>query len=59
MPWLGDRAPTGAQIAWKQLHVFATDGEHLTKHWAVRDDLSVIEAVDAGSVIPSGCRTRR
>jgi hypothetical protein len=49
MPWLGDRAPSGARIAWKQLHVFATDGEHLTEHWAVRDDLSVIEAVDAAS----------
>ena len=47
MPWLGDRAPSGARVAWKQLHVFATDGEHLTDHWAVRDDLSVIETVDA------------
>jgi hypothetical protein len=49
MPWLGDRAPSGARIAWKQLHVFATDGEHLTEHWAVRDDLGVIEAVDAAN----------
>jgi hypothetical protein len=49
MPWLGDREPSGARVAWKQLHVFATDGEHLTEHWAVRDDLSVIEAVDAAN----------
>jgi hypothetical protein len=49
MPWLGDRAPSGAQVAWKQLHVFATDGEYLTEHWAVRDDLGVIEAVDAAN----------
>jgi hypothetical protein len=46
MPWLGDRAPSGAQIAWNQLHVFAVEGDHLTEHWAVRDDLRVIEAVD-------------
>src|SRR5688500_4804376 len=30
MPWLGDRAPSGAQIAWHQLHVFAVDGDQLT-----------------------------
>lgn len=49
MPWLGDRAPSGAQIAWTQLHVFAVEGDHLTEHWAVRDDLRVIEAVDAAN----------
>ena len=49
MPWLDDRPATGAQIAWKQLHVFASDGERLTDHWAVRDDLHVIEAIDAAS----------
>jgi hypothetical protein len=49
MPWLGDRAPSGAQIAWQQLHVFAVEGDHLTEHWAVRDDLRVIEAVDAAN----------
>jgi hypothetical protein len=32
MPWLGDRAPSGAQIAWQQLHVFAVEGDHLTEH---------------------------
>ncbi len=49
MPWLGDRPPSGALISWKQLHVFAVKDEHLTEHWAVRDDLHVIEAVDASS----------
>jgi len=49
MPWLGDRAPSGAQIAWSQLHVFAVEGDQLTEHWAVRDDLRVIEAVDAAN----------
>ena len=49
MPWLGDRPPSGAQIAWKQLHVFAVEDDRLTEHWAVRDDLRVIEAIDATS----------
>ena len=50
MPRSGTRqAPSGAQIAWKQLHVFAIKGDRLTEHWAVRDDLSVIEAVDAAN----------
>jgi hypothetical protein len=49
LPWLGDRPPSGAEIAWKQLHVFAVEGDQLAEHWAVRDDLRVIEAVDAAS----------
>lgn len=49
MPWLENRPATGARIAWKQLHVFAVDGDQLTEHWAVRDDLRVIQAVDAAS----------
>lgn len=49
MPWLGDRPPSGAQISWQQLHVFAVKDDRLTEHWAVRDDLRVIEAVDATS----------
>ncbi|HEX2673124.1 MAG TPA: hypothetical protein VHM25_19725 [Polyangiaceae bacterium] len=49
MPWLGDRPPSGAPISWKQLHAFAVEDERLAEHWAVRDDLRVIEAVDATS----------
>lgn len=45
----GGPGAQGRQVAWKQLHVFATDRDHLTEHWAVRDDLSVIEAVDAAN----------
>ena len=48
MPWLGDRPPSGAEIVWSQLHVFAVEGDQLTEHWAVRDDLRVIEAVEGG-----------
>ena len=47
MPWLKDRPPSGAQIAWKQLHVFAVNAGRLTEHWAVRDDLRVIQAIDS------------
>lgn len=46
MPWLGDRPPSGNDVIWSQLHVFAVDGDQLTEHWAVRDDLRVIEAVE-------------
>jgi hypothetical protein len=46
MPWLGSRPPSGAEIVWSQLHVFAVEGDELTEHWAVRDDLRVIEAVE-------------
>ena len=49
LPWLQNRSPNGAEIAWKQLHVFAVEGHQLTEHWAVRDDLRVIEAVDAAN----------
>ena len=34
---------------WKQLHVFAVEDGRLTEHWAVRDDLRLIEAIDAVS----------
>ncbi len=45
-PWLGGRAPTGRRVAWSQLHVFRVEGEVITEHWAVRDDLRVLEAID-------------
>jgi hypothetical protein len=49
MPWLADRPPSGARVAWEQLHVFAVQADRLTEHWAVRDDLRVIRAIDAVS----------
>src|SRR4051794_12006394 len=53
LPWLGDRSASGATIAWKQLHVFSVEGDRLTEHWAVRDDLRVIEAVDSALSLDS------
>jgi hypothetical protein len=48
-PWLGDRAPSGAQIAQMQLQVFAIAGDRLTEHGAVRDGLRVIGTVEAAN----------
>ena len=49
MPGRGDRAHVQEELGDLLLHVFAVEGDHLTEHWAVRDDLRVIEAVDAAN----------
>ena len=41
----GRRGPETWDMVWGWIE--ASFGDHLTEHWAVRDDLSVIEAVDA------------
>jgi predicted ester cyclase len=46
-PWMGDRPASGRRVAWKQLHVFRVAGEMVVEHWAVRDDLRVLRAIDA------------
>ncbi len=45
-PWMRDCVPSGRRVAWAQLHVFRIDGDTLAEHWAVRDDLRVLEAID-------------
>ena len=45
-PWMKGRAPSGRPIAWPQLHVFRVAGDQIVEHWAVRDDLRVLEAID-------------
>jgi predicted ester cyclase len=45
-PWMRDRRPSGRRVAWQQLHVFRTQGDSITEHWAVRDDLRVLDAID-------------
>ena len=47
-PFMAGRPPSGRRVAWKQLHVFQIQDGRLVKHWAVRDDLRVLEAIDAG-----------
>jgi hypothetical protein len=44
--WLGDRPASGRRVAWKQVHIFRTEADQIVEHWAVRDDLRVLEAID-------------
>jgi hypothetical protein len=46
-PWLGARPPSGRKVAWKQVHIFRGEAGRIVEHWAVRDDLRVLEAIDA------------
>lgn len=46
-PWLGDRPAGGRRVAWKQVHIFRTEADRIIEHWAVRDDLRVLEAIDS------------
>lgn len=48
-PFMAGRPATGARVAWPQLHVFRIDGDRLVEHWAVRDDLRVLQAIDPTS----------
>lgn len=45
-PFMADRAPTHRRVAWAQLHVFRTVGDKIVEHWAIRDDLRVLEVID-------------
>ncbi len=46
-PWLEGRAASGRRIAWRQVHIFRVHDEAVLEHWAVRDDLRVLESIDA------------
>jgi predicted ester cyclase len=46
-PWLQARPASGRRVAWKQVHIFRLTGDTIVEHWAVRDDLRVLEAIDA------------
>ena len=46
-PWLRGRPPSGREVAWAQVHMFRVVDGLLREHWAVRDDLRVLEAIDA------------
>ena len=48
-PWLGDRPGSGRRVAWRQVHIFRVAKDRVVEHWAVRDDLRVIEALDASA----------
>ena len=51
-PFMADRVPTHRRVAWAQLHVFRTVGDKIVEHWAVRDDLRVLEAIDRSAYEP-------
>ena len=46
-PWLGSRPASGRRVTWRQVHIFRHAMGKITEHWAVRDDLRVLEAIDA------------
>lgn len=46
-PWLRGRPPSGRKVAWAQVHMFRVADGLLREHWAVRDDLRVLEVIDA------------
>ena len=45
-PWMRGRRASGRRVGWAQLHVFRVDQDKIVEHWAVRDDLRVLEAID-------------
>ena len=45
-PFMDGSPATGNRVAWPQVHVFGLDGDRIVEHWAVRNDLRVLEAID-------------
>ena len=45
-PFMASRPPTGGRVAWPQVHIFRIAGDRLVEHWAVRNDLRLLEAID-------------
>jgi hypothetical protein len=45
-PWMRGRPASGRRVSSGQLHVFRVDGDKIVEHWAVRDDLRMLEAID-------------
>lgn len=45
-PFMAGRPATGTRVAWAQFHVFRVDDDRLVEHWAVRDDLRVLQTID-------------
>ena len=47
-PWLRGRTASNRTVVWRQVHIYRVTETELVEHWAVRDDLRVLEAIDAG-----------
>jgi len=46
-PRMTDLAVTGAAVVWPQVHILRMDGGRILEHWAVRDDLVMLESTQA------------
>jgi predicted ester cyclase len=45
-PFMAGRPPTARRVEWPQVHVFRVAEDRLVEHWAVRNDLRVLEAIE-------------
>ncbi len=43
-------APTGKLIRWRQAHRFHLENAKITDHWAIRDDLELMQQLDVISI---------
>lgn len=47
-PFMAGRSPSGQRISWPQVHVFRSAGDRLVEHWAIRNDLHVLDGIAQG-----------
>ncbi|MEO5832685.1 MAG: ester cyclase [Nakamurella sp.] len=45
-PWMRGRPASGRAVTWRQVHIYRVTATQAVEHWAVRDDLRVLEAID-------------
>jgi hypothetical protein len=43
-PRMRDLPVNGADVVWPQVHILRSEGDRLVEHWAVRDDLVMLES---------------
>ncbi len=43
-PRMVDLPVVGAEVTWPQVHILRVDGGKVREHWAVRDDLAMLES---------------
>ena len=45
-PW-GPVAPTGRPVSWQSVRIYRVSGGKIAEHWAVRDDLHMLQQIGA------------
>jgi len=45
-PW-GPVAPTGRPVSWQSVRIYRVSGGKIVEHWAVRDDLHMLQQIGA------------